>query len=267
MGFPLFHVDAFTETPFGGNPAAVVLLPPGPWPDARWMQDVGMEMNLSETAFVKPDGNSGFGLRWFTPSAEVDLCGHATLASAHVLWQEGLLKEGDAARFATKSGQLVCRRDGGRIAMEFPDESAAPCDAPPGLFAAFGVKPVPVLRNRLDYMLVLPDEAAVRALKPLPKAPALQDPVRGFIVTSRSADPTFDYVCRYFAPTYGIDEDPVTGSIQCALGPYWAKELGKGDLRGRQVSRRGGTFMVRPAGDRVHISGTAVTTAKGELVA
>lgn len=267
MGSPLFHVDAFTDRAFGGNPAAVVLLEPGQWPDEGWMQAVGTEMNLSETAFVKPDGAGSFGLRWFTPAAEVDLCGHATLASAHVLWEGRRLRPDEPARFTTKSGELVCRRDGGRIAMEFPDESAAPCDAPPGLFDAFGIRPVPVLRNRLDYLLVLPDESAVRALKPLARAPALQDPVRGFIATAPSSDPAFDYVCRYFAPAYGIDEDPVTGSIQCALGPYWAARLGKGQLRGRQVSRRGGTFVVRPAGTRVHIAGQAVTTARGELVA
>lgn len=224
-------------------------------------------MNLSETAFVKPDGKGGFGLRWFTPTKEVDLCGHATLASSHVLWQEGLLKAGDEAHFMTLSGKLVCKRDGDRIAMEFPDESAQPCDAPPGLFDALGIKAVPILRNRLDYLLVLPDEAAVRALKPLAKAPALQDPVRGFIVTAPSSDLAFDYVCRYFAPAYGIDEDPVTGSIQCALGPYWSKELGKKELRGRQVSKRGGIFTVRPAAKRVHILGQAVMTAKGQLLA
>ncbi|HUR24832.1 MAG TPA: PhzF family phenazine biosynthesis protein [Candidatus Thermoplasmatota archaeon] len=267
MGFPLFHVDAFTDKPFGGNPAAVVLMPPGKWPEESWMQSVGMEMNLSETAFVKPDGKGGFSLRWFTPTKEVDLCGHATLASAHVLWQEGVLGGDEEALFMTKSGKLVCKRDGDRIAMEFPDESAKPCEAPPGLFSALGLAPGPILRNRLDYLLVLPDEAAVRALKPLSKAPELQDPVRGFIVTAPSSDPAFDYVCRYFAPAYGIDEDPVTGSIQCALGPYWAQRLGKAELRGRQVSQRGGTFTVRPKGKRVHILGQAVTTVRGDLVA
>ncbi|MEA3165490.1 MAG: hypothetical protein QOJ26_347 [Thermoplasmata archaeon] len=267
MGLPLFHVDAFTTKAFGGNPAAVVLMKSGKWPADEWLQAVGLEMNLSETAFVKPDGKGAFGLRWFTPTKEVDLCGHATLASAHVLWQEGLLDADDEAHFMTKSGKLTCRRDGDRIALDFPDESAAPCPTPSGLLEALGVKGATVLRNRLDYMLVLADEAAVRALKPLARAPALQDPIRGFIVTAPSSDPAFDYVCRYFAPAYGIDEDPVTGSIQCALGPYWAKQLGKGELRGHQVSKRGGTFTVRPAGKRVHISGQAVTTAKGELLA
>ena len=263
---PLFHVDAFTDRPFAGNPAAVVLLPDGPWPAEPWMQDVGAEMNLSETAFVKPEG-AGFGLRWFTPAKEVELCGHATLASAHVLWQEGVLKPDQPASFATRSGTLTCRRGKDGIALDFPDESASPCAAPAGLFEALGTTPVPLLRNRMDYLLAFPDEAAVRALRPLAKAPALQDPVRGFIATAPSSDPAFDYVCRYFAPAYGIDEDPVTGSIQCALGPYWSKRLGKKELRGRQVSRRGGAFTVRPDGARVHITGQAVTTARGELVA
>jgi PhzF family phenazine biosynthesis protein len=267
VGFPLFHVDAFTDKAFGGNPAAVVLMKPGKWPADEWMQAVGMEMNLSETAFVKPDGKGAFSLRWFTPTKEVDLCGHATLASAHVLWQEGILDEDQDAEFMTKSGKLTCARDGDLMVLDFPDESAAPCPTPPGLLKALGIGKATVLRNRLDYMLVLPDEAAVRAIKPLSREPALQDPVRGFIVTAPSSDPAHDYVCRYFAPAYGIDEDPVTGSIQCALGPYWAKDLGKKELRGHQVSKRGGTFTVRPKGKRVHIAGRAVTTAKGELLA
>jgi PhzF family phenazine biosynthesis protein len=264
---PLFHVDAFADRPFAGNPAAVCLLPEGDWPPEAWMQDVGAEMNLSETAFVRPDGKGGFGLRWFTPAKEVELCGHATLASAHVLWEEGVLAPGQAATFATLGGTLVCRRGEDGITLDFPDQSAQPCEAPAGLFEAFGTAPVPVLRNRMDYVLVLPDEAAVRGLRPLAKAPALQDPVRGFVVTAPSSDPAFDYVCRYFAPAYGIDEDPVTGSIQCALGPYWARRLGKAELRGHQVSRRRGVFRVRADGGRVHITGRAVTTARGELVA
>jgi predicted PhzF superfamily epimerase YddE/YHI9 len=264
---PLFHVDAFTDRPFAGNPAAVALLPEGPWPAESWMQDVGAEMNLSETAFVKPGGKGAFDLRWFTPAKEVELCGHATLASAHVLWQEGVLKPDQPAAFATCSGTLTCRRGKDGITLDFPDQSASSCTAPAGLFEAFGAKPSALLRNRMDYMLVFPDEAAVRALRPLSRAPALQDPVRGFIATAPSSDPAFDYVCRYFAPAYGIDEDPVTGSIQCALGPHWSERLGKAELRGRQVSRRGGVFKIRPDGKRVHITGQAVTTARGELVA
>lgn len=261
----MFHVDAFTDAAFSGNAAAVALLPEGAWPADSWMQAMGSEMNLSETAFVKPDGKGAFGLRWFTPTKEVELCGHATLASAHVLWEERVLKPEQAASFATCSGTLTCRRGKDGITLDFPDESAQPCPAPRGLFEAFGTKEVPVLRNRMDYLLVFPDEAAVRALSPLAKAPALQDPVRGFIATAPSSDPAFDYVCRYFAPAYGIDEDPATGSIQCALGPYWAKRLGKKELAARQASRRGGSFRVRPDGARVHITGQAVTTARGEL--
>lgn len=267
MGFPLFHVDAFTDKAFGGNPASVVLLPAGPWPPDAWLAAVGNEMNHSETAFVKPRPAGGFDLRWFTPVKEVDLCGHATLASAHVLWQEGLLPAGRPVVFESRSGTLTCLRDAAGITMDFPVDEAQPCEVPPGLFDALGTAPVPVLRNSLDYLLVLPGEAAVRALRPLASAPALQDPVRGFIATAPSADPAFDFVCRYFAPAFGIAEDPATGSIQCALAPYWSQRLGKRELRVRQLSARGAVLRSRPDRRRVHISGQAVTTAKGELLA
>lgn len=267
MGIPLFRVDAFTGKAFGGNPAAVCLLPASGWPPDAWLQDVAMEMNLSETAFVKPEGD-GFGLRWFTPAREVELCGHATLAAAHVLWSEKRLPPQAAAVFGTRSGTLVCTKSTGHgdfISMDFPDESAQGCEAPPGLVEALGIVPVEVLRNRMDYLFVLRDEAAVRSVRPMARAPALQDPVRGFIVTSRAADPEHDYVCRYFAPAYGIDEDPVTGSIQCALGPFWAARLGKPGLKARQLSRRGGVLHVKVEAGRVGITGQAVTTSRGEL--
>jgi PhzF family phenazine biosynthesis protein len=265
-GHPLFHVDAFTDKPFAGNPAAVCLLPAGRWPADAWMQSVGAEMNLSETAFVKPAGGP-FDLRWFTPTKEVDLCGHATLAASHVLWEEGVLKATQEAAFETRSGRLTCRRDGASITMDFPAEPAQPCPAPQGLLGALGVGTVAILRSRLDYLAVLPNPATLRAAKPLTKAPELQDQVRGFILTAPGDRPGIDYICRYFAPAFGIEEDPVTGSIQCTLGPYWAERLGKSDLTMWQASRRGGTMRVRPQGNRVLLTGQALTTARGHLVA
>lgn len=267
MGHPIFTVDSFTPVAFAGNPAGVCLLPAGPWPKDAWLAAVGAEMNLSETAFLKPESSGAFGLRWFTPAKEVDLCGHATLAAAHVLWSTDALPTGKPAAFDTLSGRLTCTKGPDGITMDFPAEPAKPAPAPPGMLEALGVpKDSKVLRNRLDYIVVLADEAAVRAVKPLSKAPALQDPVRGFMVTARGDGVDSDYVCRYFAPAFGIEEDPVTGSIQCALGPYWAKELGKARLRCHQVSRRGGRMVVEPKGDRVLLTGSAVTTLKGELL-
>lgn len=267
MGWSVFTVDSFTQAAFAGNPAAVCLLPERDWPSDGWMQAVAAEMNLSETAFVKPRAGGTYDLRWCTPAKEVDLCGHATLAAAHILWEQGVLPRSRAAEFDTLSGRLTCTRALDGITMDFPAEPAKPVPAPPGVLEALGAPASSdVLRNRLDYTVVLKDEAAVRALKPLARAPPLQDPVRGFIVTARSSDPDADYVCRYFAPAYGIDEDPVTGSIQCALGPYWAQELGKARLRCHQVSRRGGRMVVEPKGKRVLLTGQAVTTMRGELL-
>lgn len=261
---PILTVDAFTDRPFAGNPAAVCLLD-GPAPET-WMRQVAREMNLSETAFVHPAGNT-WALRWFTPTKEVDLCGHATLASAHALWETGLLPDGEPARFDTRSGRLACRRDAsGRIAMDFPANPPEPAAAPAGLWEALRMPPTTVLQNRLDHVLVVTDEAAVRAARPDFQALARVSDVHGFVVTAPGSDGA-DYVCRYFVPAYGIDEDPVTGSIQTALGPYWATRLGKQTLLGRQVSARGGTFWVEPTGDRVEIAGHAVTTVRGELAA
>jgi PhzF family phenazine biosynthesis protein len=264
----IFHVDAFTETPFSGNPAAVCLLD-GPAPE-EWMKAVAREMNLSETAFVHAEGDpSGpvrYRLRWFTPAKEVVLCGHATLASAHILWETGLLAPGLAAEFETLSGRLVCQRNGAQIAMDFPANPGAPSDTPRGLWEALGVKPCPVYRNHLDYLLILTDEASVRAASPDFVALAKLSDVHGFILTAPSADPRYDYVCRYFVPAFGINEDPVTGSIQTMLGPFWTSRLGKKEVWAWQASARGGGMTVRPAGDRVILVGNAVTTARGELV-
>jgi len=256
------QVDAFTDRPFAGNPAAVCILPAPR--DERWMQDVAREMNLSETAFLHPE-NSGYRLRWFTPAAEVALCGHATLASAHVLWQDGLLPPDATARFHTKSGILSGRRLEAWIELDFPATPAQPAPAPAGLLQALGVRARTVARTRFDYLLELDDEAAVRAVQPDFGALSRVE-ARGIMVTSRASAPGYDFVSRFFAPQVGVNEDPVTGSAHCALAPFWAERLGRVELVGYQASARGGTVRVRLAGDRVLLGGQAVTVLRGELV-
>jgi PhzF family phenazine biosynthesis protein len=263
MTIPLFHVDAFTDVPFAGNPAAVCLLPS--WREDRWLQAVGMEMNLSETAFLVKNAD-GFDLRWFTPKVEVDLCGHATLAPAHVLWHQGLAKPGEEIRFSTKSGILKASVRGQDIELDFPLKPEEPAQAPPGLVEALGVSAMYVGKNQFDYLVEVESEAALRALAPDFKRLATV-PVRGIIVTSRSADPKFDFVSRFFAPSAGIDEDPVTGSAHCCLGDFWRKRLGKSEFVAYQASARGGVVKVRVTKDRAFLGGRAVIVAKGELVA
>lgn len=268
---PIFHVDAFTECPFAGNPAAVCLLSePGA---ASWMQGVAREMNLSETAFLVP-GADGWGLRWFTPAVEVDLCGHATLASAHVLWEAGRLSPKEPARFHTQRGLLTATRRGQAIDLDFPAAPVQEATAPPGLLDALAAAPVWVGRTPLgDWLVEVTDAAAVRGLAP--DMARLRDvPARGIIVTARADDEATaaagdacDFVSRFFAPGAGVDEDPVTGSAHCALGPFWAERLGKDDLIGYQASERGGIVGVRLAGDRVVLSGQAVTVMRGEWTA
>jgi PhzF family phenazine biosynthesis protein len=257
----LLQIDAFTDQPFRGNPAAVCLLDRER--DAQWMQNVASEMNLSETAFLLPrDGD--FSLRWFTPAAEVDLCGHATLASAHALWQEKVL-DGEA-RFHTRSGLLKARRDGEWIELDFPATRDQRADAPKELLEALGVSnPVYVGRNKFDYLLELESEDAVRRLHP-DQAALRRVQVRGVIVTSRANNGSYDFVSRFFAPGVGVDEDPVTGSAHCCLTPYWAAKLGKNEMVAYQASKRGGTLRVRIDGDRVKLLGRAVTVLRGELV-
>jgi PhzF family phenazine biosynthesis protein len=224
------------------------------------MQDVAAEMNLSETAFLLPR-DDGFSLRWYTPEAEVALCGHATLASAHVLYEEQGL---ESARFHTKSGLLTARRDGEWIELDFPAKIAEPCDAPEGLLESLGVRePLYVGRNKFDYMIEVASEEEVRAIQP-DHARLRTIPVRGTIVTSRGRE--YDFVSRFFAPAVGVDEDPVTGSAHCALTPYWAAKLGKDSMTGYQASKRGGVVRVRLEGDRVKLIGQAVTVLRGELV-
>jgi PhzF family phenazine biosynthesis protein len=260
----LYQVDAFADRPFAGNPAAVCLLPEPR--DARWMQDVAREMNLSETAFLDPVAD-GFNLRWFTPAIEVELCGHATLASAHVLWETGKLGEGETARFHTLSGLLTADRRGEWIELDFPARRAEEMEPPAGLLAALGATgPRFVGKSRYDYFLELATEDAVRAMTP--EFQALKSlPVRGVIVTARSSSAAFDFVSRFFAPGSGIDEDPVTGSAHTTLGPYWADRLGKEDLLAYQASARGGVVKVRLVGDRVKLGGQAVTVLQGRLLA
>ncbi len=265
MPLKIFQVDAFTSEPFNGNPAAVCLLD-GPR-DGGWMQKVAREMNLPETAFLTPSGD-GFRLRWFAPKAEVDLCGHATLASAHVLWEEGVLAEVETARFVTRSGPLSAEKRGDLIEMDFPaePERAVEC-SPPMLEAALGARFSYVGENRFDLLVELDSEEALRALRP--KFNLMKKlPVRGVIATSASDSPDYDFVSRFFAPALGVDEDPVTGSAHCCLGPYWAEKLGKRELVGYQASERGGVVRVRVGedGDRVVLGGEAVTVVRGELV-
>jgi len=263
---PIVHVDAFTAVPFSGSPAAVCILPAAR--DEGWMQHVAREMNLSETAFVVPRGTAldDFDLRWFTPTVEVDLCGHATLASAHVLWENGQVEIDATARFHTRSGLLTAARRGEWIELDFPATPDEPIDPPAGLVEAVGARPRHVGRSRFDFLFELDDETAVRNVRP--DFGRLRGfAARGVIVTSGADDPGVDFVSRYFAPAFGIDEDPVTGSTHCCLGPFWGRRLHKTEFVARQVSARGGVLKVALDGDRVRLGGQAVTVLRGELLA
>ncbi len=263
---PLSVIDAFTDAPFGGNPAAVVLLDgTKPWPSDAWLQLVGREMNLSETAFLRPHAGE-YELRWFTPKVEVTLCGHATLASAHFLWSSGVATQ-DALTFPTrKSGPLSANRlPTGEIELDFPARPATACDPPAGMLDALGATAVAVGNNGDDYLVVLPNEAAVRALAP-DFARLARTECRGVIVTARLADARFDFVSRFFAPASGINEDPVTGSAHCCLSEYWGEKFGKSELTGFQASERGGVVRVKRANGRVKLIGRAVTVTRGELL-
>jgi PhzF family phenazine biosynthesis protein len=259
----LLQVDAFTDEPFKGNPAAVCLLDREV--SDTWMQAVAAEMNLSETAFLRRDGDGGYGLRWFTPAVEVALCGHATLASAHVLWEEGDVAAGEPIRFATHSGVLSASARLGEIQLDFPATPPEPAEAPPGLLEALATEARWVGRSRFDYLVELGSEQAVRALRPdLRRLRTVK--ARGAIVTAPgSPDTPFDFVSRYFAPASGVDEDPVTGSAHCCLAPFWSERLGRAELLAFQASRRGGVVRTRLAGDRVVLGGQAVTVLRGQL--
>ena len=262
MPLSIVQADAFTDKPFAGNPAAVCVLPTPR--DEAWMQNVASEMNLSETAFLVREGG-GFHLRWFTPTIEVALCGHATLASAHVLWECGHLKPGEQARFRTLSGLLTADQRGDWIEMDFPVKADEPADAPPRLGEALGAALKYVGKNQFDYIAEVESEAVLRGLKP--NFSLLSEVgIRGVIVTARAETAGFDFVSRFFAPGAGVNEDPVTGSAHCCLAPFWAKRLGKTEFLAYQASARGGVVRVRLEGDRVILGGQAVTVLRGELL-
>jgi len=274
MTQPIVQVDSFTAEPFRGNPAGVCVLEADR--PAEWMQAVAREMNLSETAFVRRREDGDWHLRWFTPALEVDLCGHATLASAHVLWEEGLLEPEEDARFHTLSGLLTCRRAGDWIEMDFPAEPATDRlavgvaregqdMAPQALYDGLGVEPSEVWRNRVDLLVVLDRADQVRSIEP-DQTMLGRIETRGIMVTAPSDDEAYDFVSRFFAPKSGVPEDPVTGSAHCCLGPYWADRLGKSELVGYQASARGGVVRVTVKGDRVLLGGQAVTVLRGELL-
>jgi len=292
MTIPFVQVDAFTSEAFTGNPAAVCFLPDER--EASWMQKVALEMNLAETAFLRPlEGEGGrreFELRWFTPTVEIDLCGHATLASAHALWESGRLAAGEIARFHTRSGLLTAAPDtdgaegssvdgksgggtvdgnggGGWIQLDFPLTPNEPVPAPEGLVDALGVgTPLYVGRSKFDYVVQVESEAALRGVAPdLRRLSAIE--ARGVIVTSKAANGDYDFVSRFFAPRAGIDEDPVTGSAHCTLADFWRRQLGKTRFLARQISPRGGVLRVTLKGDRVLLGGQAITVLRGELLA
>jgi PhzF family phenazine biosynthesis protein len=275
---PFWQVDAFTDEPFAGNPAAVVILP-GPRPDA-WLQSVALEMNLSETAFLL-ECEGDWGLRWFTPEVEVDLCGHATLASAHVLWELGRVAEGEPITFHTRSGRLVCRNESDPpYWMDLPAVAVEPVDDDElvaTLRSALGLPTddgfFEVSRGKWDLLVEVDDESQVVGAKPDLAALAAVD-ARGIVVTALAAsdgDIHFmgaDFVSRFFGPRVGVPEDPVTGSAHCMLGPYWAERIDLTYVVGYQASRRGGLVHVMLQGDpsRVTLGGEAVTVARGELL-
>jgi PhzF family phenazine biosynthesis protein len=267
MAVPIFTVDAFTSAPFAGNPAAVCILAEPR--DDDWMRAVAAEMNLSETAFLRKRSPNDFDLRWFTPSVEVDLCGHATLASAHILWEIAQIASALQIRFHTRSGILTAdQRQGGWIELNFPAKREQAAPAPENLERALGAVPRYVGKNQMDYLILLDSERALRALRPDFRLLA-SIRARGIIVTALpdSSDSPFDFLSRFFAPASGIDEDPVTGSAHCCLAPFWSKRLNKTSFTTQQASPRGGTLRVSLAeGDRVLLLGRAITTLRGELL-
>lgn len=269
MSLPFFQVDAFSSKPFGGNPAAVVLLDRERSDD--WLQSVAMENNLSETAYVLPMKDGLFSLRWFTPSIEVDLCGHATLAAAHALWESETVTGDQAITFQTRSGRLSVRKNNNQIQMNFPVTPLTPTEPPDGLLSSFQAAGQPlnataVLMSAYDYIIVVKDEASVRSLT-VDFRQLANIQVRGVAVTA-GADlaSAYDFVSRFFAPAAGVDEDPVTGSAHCALIDYWSRELNSNKLTGYQASARGGIVKIEKQEDRAILTGDAVTVIRGTLL-
>jgi PhzF family phenazine biosynthesis protein len=262
MKCPIYIVDSFTEKAFRGNPAAVCF--PNEGADSDWMLGVAAEMNLSETAYLKKRGE-GFDLRWFTPEVEVDLCGHATLASAHILWEEGLLSENNKAFFYTKSGTLTAEKKSDQIGLNFPSKSEKEINEFGKLQKALDTDFIYAGESGYYYIIEVKSEEDVKNLKP--DFGALKNATEfGVIVTAKSLSDEYDFVSRFFAPSVGIDEDPVTGSTHCVLGPYWMKKLNKNTLRAYQASKRGGILNLRVEEAGVYIAGNAVTILKGELL-
>ncbi|NLK04460.1 MAG: PhzF family phenazine biosynthesis protein [Clostridiales bacterium] len=255
----IYQVDAFTDIPFKGNPAGVCILESEP--TNKWMQDIACEMNLAETAFLLPM-NDGYSLRWFTPNSEIDLCGHATLASAHILLEKGYTSEDQEVNFYTKSGLLTAKSQDGWIQLNFPATPEKEDEAPLELIEALNIEPLYVGKNIFDYIVEVGTEEIVRNIKP-DFTKLLKVDMRGVIVTARSKK--FDFVSRFFAPEIGVFEDPVTGSSHCCLGPYWRDRLGKDEFIAYQSSSRGGVLRVQVVGDRVCISGKAVTVLEGDI--
>lgn len=263
MQVPIYHIDAFTNVPFGGNPAGVCLLDEKA--DPVWMQQIAKEMNLSETAFLHRE-DEYYSLRWFTPVTEVELCGHATLAAAHVLWLRGDVNETEEIRFHTLSGTLTARKVEDWIELNFPVAKLEAADLTDRYLVALGISPDVIMHSDEKILIEVADETIVRKMKPDFSA-LLKLPGRGIIVTAVSETPGIDFVSRYFAPWVGINEDPVTGSAHCMLAPYWQKKLAKNYLTAYQASTRGGILKLRLSGERVYISGQAVTVMQGTVSA
>ncbi|MEE9326752.1 MAG: PhzF family phenazine biosynthesis protein [Cocleimonas sp.] len=269
----IYQVDAFTNEKFKGNPAAVCILPDGFKAQASWMQDFAAEMNLSETAYLSKKGGGAisddssaeqvFSLKWFTPTTEVKLCGHATLATAHIMWQEGILTKDKTALFDTQSGRLEVTLNDSMMTMNFPADKVIPCIEPISLEMALGCQILGTYEAGQDLLVEVKDEKTVVDIKPSFQQLSIILPARCIVVTARGNKA--DFVSRVFCPACGIDEDPITGSTHCSLTPFWAERLGKNNMQAQQLSRRGGTLEVELLGDRVNISGTAVTIFKGNL--
>lgn len=263
MSLPLFHIDAFTNSPFAGNAAAVCILD-GPREDV-WLQQVASEMNLAATTFLYRE-DDGYRLRWFSAQVELELCGHGTLASAHALWDQGYLTRDAEARFFTRGGFLTAKRDGTWIEINLPAKPEEEAEFQPLIERSLGVKPCYVGKSQLDYLVEVESEEVVRSIQP-DFAQLVTLSARGVIVTAAASGSSgYDFVSRFFCPSVGINEDPVTGSAHCVLSPFWSKRLGREQLTGYQASKRGGTLRVRFDGDRVRIGGQAVTVLRGELL-